>query len=182
MSNSIVNVHSMRSSVTLIKGLLDMIDMIPQDYRNLMVEIGSYQGESTMMFAASFEQVHAVDPWATSDPSRYKIPQISDAEAIFNQRLRFIGNITKVMDTSPEAAGRFEDLSLDFVYIDGHHGFRQVISDIEAWTPKVRPGGFLGGHDYEMEGHPDVKKAVDSVFDGYKQVHTFCDSSWLVRL
>jgi hypothetical protein len=52
---------------------------------------------------------------------------------------------------------------VDFVYIDGNHGYRAVSEDIRAWWPKIRPGGVLGGHDFYngyARSHDSVIKAV----------------------
>eukprot|EP00927_Polykrikos_kofoidii_P046361 TRINITY_DN40595_c0_g1_i1.p1 TRINITY_DN40595_c0_g1~~TRINITY_DN40595_c0_g1_i1.p1 ORF type:complete len:450 (+),score=73.91 TRINITY_DN40595_c0_g1_i1:52-1401(+) len=50
--------------------------------------------------------------------------------------------------TSVEGARRLPDASVDGVFIDGDHSFAAVAADVEAWEPKVRPGGFLSGHDF----------------------------------
>lgn len=49
---------------------------------------------------------------------------------------------------SLDAAKDFQDGTLDFVYIDANHSEPYVTQDIEAWTPKVRSGGIVAGHDY----------------------------------
>ena len=49
---------------------------------------------------------------------------------------------------STEAAKKIPDLSLDFVYLDARHDYCGVMEDLEAYYPKVRPGGFLAGHDF----------------------------------
>ena len=46
------------------------------------------------------------------------------------------------------AADDVGDGSLDFVFIDADHTYEAVAADIQAWWPKVRPGGTLAGHDY----------------------------------
>jgi len=61
--------------------------------------------------------------------------------------------------TSLQAAGDFGNASLDFVYIDANHQYESVVSDINAWWPKVKMGGALCGHDYFTFG--GVKQAVD---------------------
>lgn len=61
--------------------------------------------------------------------------------------------------TSVEAARECDDESFDFVYLDANHRYESVISDIEAWWPKLKPSGILCGHDYFTFG--SVKKAVD---------------------
>ncbi|WDI40598.1 class I SAM-dependent methyltransferase [Bremerella sp. P1] len=66
---------------------------------------------------------------------------------------------------SPQAADRFQAASLDFVFIDANHLYEAVRDDINAWWPKVRPGGALCGHDYAIhrdgEGVWGVQRAVD---------------------
>lgn len=55
---------------------------------------------------------------------------------------------TLIKEYSVDAAAKFPDGSLDFVYIDGNHSFQYVIDDIAAWSKKVRVGGIISGHDY----------------------------------
>ena len=57
------------------------------------------------------------------------------------------------------------DRWLDFVFIDADHSYVGVTADISAWEPKVRSGGWIGGHDYENTnptfGNLGVTRAVD---------------------
>jgi hypothetical protein len=52
---------------------------------------------------------------------------------------------------------------LDFVFIDADHSYEGCKADIEAWAPKIAPGGWLCGHDYANPNFPlfGVKRAVD---------------------
>ena len=52
------------------------------------------------------------------------------------------------------------------VYIDGDHRKEPVLADINAWLPKVKKGGIIGGHDYmpKMRHNHQVKLAVDEFF------------------
>lgn len=67
------------------------------------------------------------------------------------------------MDTV-EAAGKFPDRHFDFVFIDADHTYEGVSRDIDAWLPKVRPGGRLIGHDYDRAKFRGVVRAVDERF------------------
>lgn len=77
--------------------------------------------------------------------------------------------------TTTDASAQVEDCSLDFVFIDADHSEAAVAEDIEAWKSKVKPGGWLGGHDYNKK-FDGVIKAVDRVFG--KQVHELPGSIW----
>lgn len=59
---------------------------------------------------------------------------------------------------STQAAKEIDDGSLDFVFIDANHQEKFVREDIYAWYPKLRRGGLLMGHDYNIDG---VRVAVD---------------------
>ena len=51
----------------------------------------------------------------------------------------------------PPAAAAYPDQSLDFVCIGASHGYASVRADLSAWLPKVKWGGYMGGHDYTGE-------------------------------
>jgi hypothetical protein len=57
-------------------------------------------------------------------------------------------NCEFIKDWSSEAVKRFEDGSLDFVFIDGNHAYEYVVEDIALWSKKVRKGGIVSGHDF----------------------------------
>lgn len=73
------------------------------------------------------------------------------------------GRATMIKAFSVEGAKQFDDESLDFVYIDANHEYKFVKEDIEAWTPKVRKGGIVSGHDYYVSktGNDGVIRAVN---------------------
>src|SRR5512139_3639578 len=49
---------------------------------------------------------------------------------------------------SADAVKQFKNGSLDFVFIDGAHDFKNVAIDVSEWIKKVRVGGVVYGHDY----------------------------------
>lgn len=79
-----------------------------------------------------------------------------------------------MIDLSVEAAKKFADESLDFVYIDANHSYKYVKEDILAWLPKIKKGGIIGGHDWDWSD-PDndmemgVKRAVEEIFGEAKE-------------
>lgn len=59
-------------------------------------------------------------------------------------------NVRIVRDVSVSASQQFPNGYFDLVYIDGNHKHEYVLEDLEAWMPKVRKGGTLCGHDWQI--------------------------------
>lgn len=49
---------------------------------------------------------------------------------------------------SGEAATRFERDTFDWVYVDANHGYDACLQGLRVWGAKVKPDGFLCGHDF----------------------------------
>ena len=79
--------------------------------------------------------------------------------------------------TGEEFAKAFEDESLDCVFIDARHDYASVLEDISTWYAKVRPGGFMTGHDFNHKW-PGVQRAVADHFP-LMQVIAAEDSVWI---
>jgi hypothetical protein len=171
-----------------VSGLQDLIACLPADLT--MVEIGVFAGESTRIFLGSgkVSKLFAVDPWASDyeqDDGVWHSPvdwdDVYDTFQVY-QRERNVevpGSLLALRTTSLDAALLFKRAELDFVYIDGNHSYRAVKADIEAWRPKIRDGGYIGGHDLSP-AFPSVAQALLDTRIGFGR--TFQDTSWLVRL
>jgi hypothetical protein len=117
--------------------------------------------------------LYSIDPWLEFPRADYEdvnnLNQTAQDERYLRvqQRLKaFGGRSTIVRATSVDASRAIPDASLDFVFIDANHMYEPVRTDIEAWWPKVKPGGLFSGHDYLTEVRPkhgtyEVKRAVD---------------------
>jgi Methyltransferase domain len=69
--------------------------------------------------------------------------------------------IQLVISDSVAAAELFPDGSFAWVHIDARHDYASVTADIAAWAPKVKPGGWLSGDDYQPDWWPGVVRAVN---------------------
>ena len=49
---------------------------------------------------------------------------------------------------SVPSAARFADHFFDWLYLDAMHDYEDVVNDLNAWWPKLRPGGLMSGDDY----------------------------------
>jgi hypothetical protein len=76
--------------------------------------------------------------------------------------------ILLIIADSVAAARLFGDASLDWVHLDARHDYESLKSDIEAWLPKVKRGGWLSGDDYDELKWPEVVKAVGDLLPSAK--------------
>jgi Methyltransferase domain len=74
--------------------------------------------------------------------------------------------ISIIVAPSTTAASFFADTSLDWVHLDARHERQHVCDDIAAWLPKVKPGGWVSGDDYDPLKWPEVVEAVDATLPG----------------
>ena len=156
------------------------------------VEIGVWRGQSVCYAAVEIINksknitIDAVDTWEGSPEE--ELGQKDGTELTGTLYETFLKNIEPVkhiinpvrMD-SVLASSKYEDGSLDFVFIDGSHLYDAVKADIEAWLPKVKVGGYLGGHDYGNHHEPlnGVKQAVDERFGENIETYNPGWGSWL---
>lgn len=125
-------------------------------------EIGVRRGKFTKVLCDANPDLHmfCVDPWMPY-AVRYSAER---QEQIYQECLSNLKgyNVTIIRKTSMEAVNDFAHESLDFVYIDGHHGFDFVMEDIIHWSRRVRPGGIVACHDYHYGKNVDVVYAVNA--------------------
>lgn len=176
----ITYVTFMRSDNSELNNLCDYIKHSGNIINNI-VEIGSFQGESTTIFRNNFPnaKIYAVDPWIINyDEREISINAFNalDIENNFNILTKNF-NIIKIKMFSSEFANIIADNIIDFIYIDGDHSYNGVNNDIISWKNKIKTGGFIGGHDYNDIQSDTVVKAVKEHFSN---INTF-GPSWLIK-
>lgn len=91
-------------------------------------------------------------------------PEIQDEvyKTMFKNLSPHLDKIVFITKSSVFASTLFVDEFFDFIYIDGNHNYDSVIEDMQAWFPKVKKGGVLGGHDFDTRNvtRQDVAEAV----------------------
>lgn len=137
------------------------------------VEIGVARGNFSEYLCRSlpFEKLYLVDPYKTFSLDEYTDAMNAyDMEQEFNYTVnrlaRFAEKIEFIRKMSMDALDHFEDESLDFVYIDGNHAYKNVLEDLEGYWKKVRKGGILAGDDcYDTTGEAII------FWDNVKDIH-----------
>jgi Methyltransferase domain len=167
-----------------------MIESAP--YTAHFVEIGTYHGQSAAYMAVeiinSNKQIRfdTIDCFIEGPLIPINAIQV-DYAWNNNKRMRDVclRNLEPVLDklnlidmSSPAASVLYDDESLDFVWIDGNHHNGGPTRDVEAWWPKLKLGGYMGGHDFTMD---QIRNAVNNVvLTKYKNPVTLHPGWWTI--
>lgn len=137
------------------------------DYR-VFVELGVYAGDSASFLhqqlvkrGTPFE-LYGFDLWEQVRRTGYNRPLEPHIRQMAEHRFKGAEHVHLIQEESSEAANRFANGSVDFVFIDANHSLEFVLRDIQAWLPKVRKGGTISGHDFREPC--GVEEAVVKVF------------------
>lgn len=140
-----------------------------------MVEVGVAGGRLSAYLLEQRKdlRLHAVDSWLGTDQqsesyksttdlhAKLSAADMAELKSIALKRLRPFGDRVFIHHMpSLEAAQQFDPKMLDLVFLDADHSTMAVRMDFWAWHPKVKIGGWIGGHDFDW---PSVQAAFDTM-------------------
>ena len=121
-----------------------------------IVEIGSFQGRSTIVLASAARdgvEVVAIDPHAGNDRGPQEIDGFAqeaaeDHEAFHANLARagVDGRVRHVRAFSHDALAAV-DGPIDLLFVDGAHRYQPALADLREWGDRVVPGGSMLVHD-----------------------------------
>lgn len=148
-----------------------------------LVEIGSYCGKSTLYLAAGVREAEADSVVFSIDHHRgseehqpgeeYHDPRFVDAEGRVDTLAAFrttieqagIDDVVIGIVGSSHLVAKHWSTPLGMVFIDGGHSSDAARTDLEAWSPRVAPGGLLAIHDV----FPDPTEGGRPPFEIFQQ-------------
>lgn len=122
------------------------------------LEIGSYEGNSTLFFASNFPEceITCVDPWIKTSEYSKDINFI-DIENNFYKNISKYQNIKKIKSTSDQFFLKNKNF-YDIIYVDGYHDGSQVYKDVcNAWEI-LNKNGYLICDDYIWNIEGQIEK------------------------
>jgi predicted O-methyltransferase YrrM len=127
-----------------------------------IAEIGCWRGRSThALLSGCTGPVFAID---TFEGSPSEIDSAHSEVASHDIRREFLNNLRKFKNLVPicmdsvSASRYFAEESIDMVFIDGSHSYKDVLADIWRWKPICR--WLLCGHDRDQDGVPKALKKL----------------------
>lgn len=130
-----------------------------EDVPGRIVELGSWEGRSTLAIADATERpIHAVDHWNGAESDTYQREQVKTRN-VFAQWKVNLANHPHVtpfrMDWLQYA--QLEQSPVALVFIDADHTLPEVSAQIDAFRQVMSPGGIICGDDYPLR---PVRRAV----------------------
>ena len=144
-------------------------------------EIGTERGLYAEMLCKANPGLclHCIDLWQTYDGYRDHL----DAQKLNRYGVEAVERLKPyhvefIREYSMQAVQRFQEGSLDFVYIDANHEWPYITQDIYYWSKKVCSGGIVAGHDYYRSNRLDSKCHVKPVVNAF--TYTFRIAPWFI--
>ena len=150
--------------------------------KKLVVEIGTFGGQTTRRLAENNNFVIAIDPFIPNSETG-----TLNGEYPHEVYLRFLKNIMnkKVMFfplTSEEVFNlwdKFIKMKIDSIFVDGLHTYEGVKTDFR-WTKYLKKKGVIAFHDTNI---PGVKKFIDeNVFKNPKYKCKFIGKTFTLKV
>jgi hypothetical protein len=147
------------------------------DEHPLAVEIGSWQGKSSICLARGLAgkvqpRLTCIDPFDASGDGESTKTYGERAQALdhglrgsFEANLREVG-LRDLIDVhqgfSHELAASWRQ-PIDLLFVDGDHSYAAVRQDFEDWAPRIRAGGYLALHDVVHPIHEGPRRVVEEL-------------------
>jgi len=148
-----------------------------------VVELGSFAGKSTIIFARAGRQVHAIDAWGgVAVPSLERF-NLSGMQAQFLANIRQAqveANISAHRGLTSEVAKDW-NAPAALLFVDADHAYEAVKDDLTRWCPFLLPGGLLIMHDVLDEHFLGVTRAAAELLREGWQVVTSAGSAVALR-
>lgn len=144
--------------------LFELASRTPRN--GVIVEIGSYQGKSTVALGLgaqiAFSAVYAIDDHSGYIERSGTVFGMDNHAALLRNLNAFdLGATVRVVALSSERAVAGWQQPIDLLFIDGRHDYASVRADFDAWSPFVR--GKLLMHDTRGDEWPGVGRAVREI-------------------
>jgi hypothetical protein len=170
---------------------------LPKDKKAVLIEVGVWFPKFSKAIMPYLPKLYMVliDRWTPpgkDDSYAHSQSEISEkSQEEYNDALeqckavskKYDGRITIYKMDSVKAANCLEDGSCDMIFIDGDHSYQGCKRDIVAYLPKVKKGGWIGGHDYAHPDQGEVKRAVDEFVKANNlKLQLDCNRTWWVKV
>jgi len=159
-----------------------MLSLVPKGSR--ICELGALRGDFSEIILAlcNPQELVLVDLWddkvVSGDVNGNTLEEYN-GEKLFNlvtERFEWADNVKIMRQMTIKALKKFSNNHFDMIYIDADHSYDAVVKDLKLSFKKIKNGGLIMGHDYDInhkktnnEYDFGVKRAVDEFCEKQKQ-------------
>lgn len=159
----------------------ELLNRMPKN--SVCAEIGVYKGEFSghILKVVRPKKLHLIDPWFYETAPEYRRTWYGGNAGVDQKHMDSLwqsvahkfrkeieaGIVVIHRGKSGDVLPPFPDGYFDWTYIDGNHAYEFVRDDLVESFRVVRPGGYLAGDDYHLNGWwgDGVTRAVDEMRD-----------------
>lgn len=135
-----------------------------------LVELGVYEGASLAFLAVEAANsdkkldIIGIDLFQNDYAHYHRVNELFKSRDL---------DVTLYRESTSNTSNAIANGTCDFVFVDADHGEDCVYRDIQLYWPKLKPGGYMAGHDLLPGDDPTA------VFPGVeKAVRRFFGSKW----
>jgi uncharacterized protein YcgI (DUF1989 family) len=186
MNRSLEEISNMAAadySIGLTAHYKPLADFITARGYKFGIEIGTaYGGNSDYLMSNTDIHLICVDPYLyySAMPGLASQEDYDTLHLFATTRLKIHKGLTLIRTTSVCFAPEVEGDSIDFVFLDGDHSYDAVLKECNIFYAKIRIGGALMGHDYNI--FESVNKAVEQFASGNQlSIHQLPGNIWYIN-
>jgi predicted O-methyltransferase YrrM len=148
--------------------------------KSSICEIGVFKGDMAkdlhrVLDPSSFVMIDLFEGYTGSGNQDGNMFEMVDLEKSYEHLEGYFKGVSGIeikRGDSVKMLSNYQDESFDMIYIDADHSYEGCKRDLIESYKKVKKGGYIMGHDYEM----NMKKAEQEYSFGVRRaVDTFCE-------
>lgn len=157
----------MKNTIKTFKNRDELIESLPKNIN--VAELGVFKGEFSKQIKRIINpnKLYLIDIFqgemgsGDKDGKNMEFINLNEHYLKLSEFFKENNDVFIMKGTTIEVMNSFENDYLDMVYIDASHEYEDIKKDLNISYLKVKSGGFILGHDYEINRFPGVVKAVN---------------------
>lgn len=145
----------------------EIVNFIPEN--SIGCELGVFEGcfSEILLNSHKFKKLYLVDSFygivQSGDKNGNNVKFI-DGQNLYDtvcEKFKYSQIVTVVKNSSFDFLTNHNDEMFDFIYIDTSHTYEDTKSELELCWKKIKKGGIISGHDYNVNQFPGLVRALD---------------------
>jgi|TARA_B110000967_G_scaffold1410_1_gene1462 hypothetical protein len=141
----------------------ELLSLLPMG--GVVAELGVDQGDfsESILNITKPQKLHLIDSWGDK---RYNQKKRKSVENRFFKEVKE-NSIEINIGLSTEVVTNFKDNYFDWIYIDTTHSYKTTIEELEAYRTKIKPNGYITGHDFILGNWDDLVRygVIEAVYE-----------------